>query len=105
MSRYTLDNPPPAEPPAELRLARGNGLGIWRVMYSQWMDHRPTPKGDRCKEPRCGRRSPCWGLTGAASTLEHLHRYPQGAGLVGYHPLPPVLLPGAPRITRVPVRP
>ncbi|MGH3728493.1 MAG: hypothetical protein ACRDTU_07040 [Micromonosporaceae bacterium] len=106
MSRYTLEAPPPKGPPHALGLASGHGLGIWRVMAAQWHDHLPidTPKGRRCKDPRCRRIWPCWGWRAASDTLDHLHRYPDGGGLVGYDPMPQALLAGEPRLTRVPIQ-
>ncbi|MGH3656623.1 MAG: hypothetical protein ACRDUA_08180 [Micromonosporaceae bacterium] len=93
---YGLDSPPPAEPPTELGLTPGFGLAIWHVMHSVWMDHRPVStdpeRGGRCREPRCGRLWPCWGWRAARDTLEHMHRYPDGAGIVGDDQMPQVLL-------------
>ncbi len=101
--RYTLDNPPPADPPVGL----ASGYGIWRVMHQVWLDHHPidTPSGRRCLEPACRRpwgEDGCWGHRAAADVLTHMHRYPDGVGLVGYHPMRQILLDGPPGLTRGP---
>ncbi|MGH3731192.1 MAG: hypothetical protein ACRDTU_20960 [Micromonosporaceae bacterium] len=103
LTRYTLDCPPPKDPPADL----AGGHGIWRVMYRTWIEHQPvdTDKGRYCHT--CHRLwcdDGCWGFLAATEVLTHMHRYPDGAGLVGYEPMPQVLLGGEPRLTRAPVQ-
>lgn len=66
--RYTADNPPPLEPPAEL--AGAVNPGVWRVAARWWRDHQPDEGGARCR--RCFLRWPCSGVESAESILDSL---------------------------------
>lgn len=67
--RWSADNPPPLEPPAELDLPYGHGS--WRVAARWWYDHQPDPSGV-CRA--CGLRWPCSGLESAEEILAILWR-------------------------------
>ncbi|MGH2600364.1 MAG: hypothetical protein ACRDJ9_13385 [Dehalococcoidia bacterium] len=51
---YSLDNPPPKEPPRELQMTNP---GVWRVLAMWWYDHQPDAGGKFCRN--CGRWYPC----------------------------------------------
>ncbi|MQA27879.1 MAG: hypothetical protein GEU94_21025, partial [Micromonosporaceae bacterium] len=48
--RYSPQNPPPKDPPPELRLPNP---GLWRVWYYVWHAHQPDQTGRLCR--RCRR--------------------------------------------------
>lgn len=68
--RYTADNPPPLEPPAEL--AGAVNPGVWRVAARWWRDHQPDEGGRVCRA--CFRLYPCPGVLGADGILDTFWR-------------------------------
>ncbi|THV24457.1 hypothetical protein [Glycomyces paridis] len=54
-SPYTLDNPPPNEPPSEVLVP-----SLWRVQVRWWNRHTPSLDQRGVKHPVCGHCAQTW---------------------------------------------
>ncbi|MGH2602044.1 MAG: hypothetical protein ACRDJ9_21985 [Dehalococcoidia bacterium] len=63
--KWSADNPPPLEPPAELNLTYGHR--VWRLAARWWREHQPDESGHVCRA--CGRLWPCSGFESAEDIL------------------------------------
>ncbi|NUQ89128.1 MAG: hypothetical protein HOQ43_11775 [Glycomyces artemisiae] len=54
-SPYTLDNPPPDEPPSEVLVP-----SLWRVQARWWKRHTPALDQQGAKHPVCGHCGQSW---------------------------------------------
>ena len=54
-SPYTLDNPPPDEPPSEVLVP-----SLWRVQARWWKRHTPALEQRSAKHPVCGHCGQSW---------------------------------------------
>jgi hypothetical protein len=54
-SPYTLDNPPPDEPPSDVLVP-----SLWRVQARWWKRHTPAPEQRNAKHPVCGHCGQSW---------------------------------------------
>jgi len=54
-SPYTLDNPPPDEPPSEVLVP-----SLWRVQARWWKRHTPVLEQRGAKHPLCGHCRQSW---------------------------------------------
>jgi hypothetical protein len=81
--RYSPENPPPLEPPIELRLAVS--AGVWRVAARWWRDHQ-ADEGGRVGRT-CFRLHPCSGLISADGILDTFCRCTAARGrALAIHP-------------------
>lgn len=54
-SPYTLDNPPPSEPPGQVLVP-----SLWRVQVRWWHRHTPALDQRGAKHPVCGHCAQSW---------------------------------------------